>query len=107
MWEYIEKTRDMVHDLEKRVQSAKDNVESMSQLMTEWAKAPLYERKEGKHEGLLNLEVSFCIHQCSQSFPALQGSNDYKDCSLRVSNCSDFLPWKPFFNTVKGIHYLG
>ena len=58
VWEYIEKTRDMVHDLEKRVQSAKDNVDSMSQLMTEWAKAPLYERKEGKNEGLLNLEVN-------------------------------------------------
>lgn len=57
-WEYIEKTRDMVHDLEKRVQAAKNNVESMSQLMTKWCEAPLYERKEGKKEGLLNLEVN-------------------------------------------------
>ena len=47
----------MVHDLEKRVQAAKNNVESMSQLMTKWSEAPLYERKEGKKEGLLNLEV--------------------------------------------------
>ena len=58
MWEYIEKTRDMVHDLEKRVQAAKNNVESMSQLMTKWCEAPLYERKEGKKEGLLNIEVN-------------------------------------------------
>ncbi|XP_058960986.2 dynein beta chain, ciliary-like [Pocillopora verrucosa] len=57
-WEYIEKTRDMVHDLEKRVQAAKNNVESMGQLMTKWCEAPLYERKEGKKEGLLNLEDS-------------------------------------------------
>lgn len=61
-WEYIEKTRDMVHDLEKRVQAAKNNVESMSQLMTKWSEAPLYERKEGKKEGLLNLEVSKYLH---------------------------------------------
>ena len=47
----------MVHDLEKRVQAAKNNVESMGQLMTKWCEAPLYERKEGKKEGLLNLEV--------------------------------------------------
>lgn len=47
----------MVHDLEKRVQAAKNNVESMSQLMTKWCEAPLYERKEGKKEGLLNIEV--------------------------------------------------
>ena len=47
----------MVHDLEKRVQAAKNNVESMGQLMTKWCEAPLYERKEGKKEGLLNIEV--------------------------------------------------
>ena len=60
-WEYIEKTREMVHDLEKRVQSAKNNVESMSQLMTKWCEAPLYERKEGKKEGLLNIEVKYFV----------------------------------------------
>lgn len=63
-WEYIEKTRDMVHDLEKRVQAAKNNVDSMSQLMTKWCEAPLYERKEGKKEGLLNIEVNkICIFE--------------------------------------------
>ncbi|XP_032221173.2 dynein beta chain, ciliary [Nematostella vectensis] len=56
VWEYIEKTRDMVHDLEKRVQAAKDNIEAMNQLMTKWSEAPLFERKEAKKEGLLNLE---------------------------------------------------
>ena len=61
-WEYIEKTREMVHDLEKRVQSAKNNVESMSQLMTKWCEAPLYERKEGKKEGLLNIEVKYFVN---------------------------------------------
>ncbi len=30
VWEYIEDTRDKVHDLETRVQKAKDNVEQVS-----------------------------------------------------------------------------
>ena len=55
----------MVHDLEKRVQSAKNNVDSMSQLMTKWCEAPLYERKEGKKEGLLNIEVKYFVDQMS------------------------------------------
>ena len=46
-----------MHDLERRVQDAKSNVESISQLMSKWSEAPLYERKEGKKDGLLNLEV--------------------------------------------------
>jgi len=62
VWEYIEKTRDMVHDLQTRVQAAKDNVEEIGQIMTKWSEAPLYERKEGKKEGLLNLEVSSNIN---------------------------------------------
>ena len=53
-----------MHDLEKRVQAAKNNVESMSQLMTKWCEAPLYERKEGKKEGLLNLEVNSNDNRC-------------------------------------------
>lgn len=56
MWEYIEKTRDLVHDLEIRVQKAKDNVEEIQKIMTTWSKQPLFERKEDKHDTLLNLD---------------------------------------------------
>ncbi|XP_033732158.1 dynein beta chain, ciliary-like [Pecten maximus] len=56
VWEYIEKTRDHVIDLESRVQKAKDNVEEIKKLMNTWSKLPLFERKEDKHETLLNLE---------------------------------------------------
>ena len=58
VWEYIEQMRDQVHDLERRVQAAKDNVEAIGQLMTKWCDAPLYERKGEKREGLLNIEVN-------------------------------------------------
>ncbi|XP_076453714.1 LOW QUALITY PROTEIN: dynein beta chain, ciliary-like [Babylonia areolata] len=56
VWEYIEKTRDQVHDLEVRVQKAKDNVEEIQKIMTTWSKQPLFERKEDKHDTLLNLD---------------------------------------------------
>ena len=57
VWEYIEATRDMVRDLEKRVRLAKRNVESISNIMSQWATVPLYQRKEDKKGSLLNLEV--------------------------------------------------
>lgn len=56
MWEYIEKTRDQIIDLEKRVQQAKDNVEEVKTLMATWSKQPLFERKEDKYDTLLNLD---------------------------------------------------
>lgn len=56
-WEYIEQTRDMVHDLEQRVQKAKDNVETIGKYMQTWNKLPLFERKkEGKTDHMLNLD---------------------------------------------------
>lgn len=56
VWEYIEQTRDKVHDLETRVQKAKDNVEDIQKIMTTWSKQPLFERKEEKNDTLLNLD---------------------------------------------------
>ena len=56
VWEYIESARDSVRDLEKRVQQAKNNVESMIQIMAKWSEQPLYQRKEDKKDCLLNLD---------------------------------------------------
>ena len=55
-WEYIEKTRDLVHNLERRAQKCKDNVEEIQKIMATWKTHPLFERKEGKHDSLLNLD---------------------------------------------------
>ena len=57
VWEYIESTRDLVRDLERRVRLAKANVDNISMLMASWCKSPLYRRKGEKKESLLNLEV--------------------------------------------------
>jgi dynein heavy chain len=55
-WEYIEMTRDMVRDLEKKVQLAKANVEEMIKIMNKWSERPLYQRKDDKKDCLLNLD---------------------------------------------------
>ena len=43
--DYAEKARDMVHDLEKRIQKTKDNLGEIETIMRNWCKAPLYERR--------------------------------------------------------------
>ncbi|XP_069510616.1 dynein axonemal heavy chain 9 [Ambystoma mexicanum] len=55
VWDYIQVTRDSVHDLERRVQKAKDNVEEIQAIMKTWV-SPIFERKDGKKETLLNLD---------------------------------------------------
>eukprot|EP00058_Branchiostoma_floridae_P010281 XP_002595769.1 hypothetical protein BRAFLDRAFT_200305 [Branchiostoma floridae] len=56
VWEYIQETRDMVHDLHVRVFKAKDNVEQMQKIMEKWCVLPLFERKENKKDALLFLD---------------------------------------------------
>ena len=57
IWDYVNATRDMVHELEKSVQSTKTNVDTVSSLMAKWSVAALYDRKDGKKDTLLNIEV--------------------------------------------------
>lgn len=46
---------DDVHDLEKRIQKAKNNVEEIQTTVQSWV-SPIFERKDGKRESLLSLE---------------------------------------------------
>ncbi|KAL6475225.1 hypothetical protein MHYP_G00162650 [Metynnis hypsauchen] len=55
IWEYIQDVREAVHDLEKRLQRTKDNVDEIQSIMKTWAN-PIFERKEGKKDNLLSLE---------------------------------------------------
>lgn len=55
VWDYIQATRDMVHDLETRLQKSKDNIEHIQKIMATWSKIPLFERVESKNSSLLNL----------------------------------------------------
>ncbi|XP_043925657.1 dynein axonemal heavy chain 9 [Protopterus annectens] len=55
VWDYIQTLKDNVHDLEGRVQKAKDNVEEIQNIMKTWV-SPIFERKDGKKDTLLNLD---------------------------------------------------
>ena len=45
----------MVHNLQSRLQTSKDNVEQIQKIMAMWSKSPLFERSENKNSSLLNL----------------------------------------------------
>lgn len=46
-WDYIQSMCKTVHDLETRVQKAKDNVEKIEKFINTWSKEPLFTIKEG------------------------------------------------------------
>ncbi|PKU27917.1 dynein heavy chain axonemal [Limosa lapponica baueri] len=54
--EYIQEMRDILYDLQARVQKAKLNMEKINQLMEECSATPLFERKDNKETALLDLD---------------------------------------------------
>lgn len=76
VWEYIQKTRDKVCDLERRVRLSKANVEHIRTIMRGWSDTPLYQRKDDKKDTLLCLEVCWNnhVHVHVQSISSLSGT---------------------------------
>ncbi|NWU29126.1 DYH17 protein, partial [Dyaphorophyia castanea] len=54
--EYIQEMRDTLHDLQRRVQRAKLNLENITQLMEDCSATPLFGRKDNKPTALLDLD---------------------------------------------------
>ncbi|XP_075025374.1 dynein axonemal heavy chain 17 [Calonectris borealis] len=54
--DYIQEMREILYDLQTRVQKAKLNMENITQLMEECSAAPLFERKDKKEGALLDLD---------------------------------------------------
>ncbi|XP_065549706.1 dynein axonemal heavy chain 17 [Lathamus discolor] len=54
--EYIQQMRDVLYDLQSRVQKAKLNVENITQLIEVCSADPLFERKDKKETALLDLD---------------------------------------------------
>ncbi|KGL87447.1 Dynein heavy chain 9, axonemal, partial [Charadrius vociferus] len=55
VWDRISMVMDGVHDLERRIQKAKNNVEEIQTIVRSWV-SPIFERKDCKRESLLSLE---------------------------------------------------
>ncbi|XP_037350847.1 dynein axonemal heavy chain 17 isoform X1 [Talpa occidentalis] len=56
VFEYIQEMREVLHNLQNRIQKAKQNVDGISQVMKDCLANPLFERKDNKKEALLDLE---------------------------------------------------
>ncbi|XP_055509862.1 dynein axonemal heavy chain 17-like [Leucoraja erinacea] len=57
VWEYIQKMRNILYDLERRIQKCKDNVEMMRLMMLDWSANPLFERGGNKKDSYLDLDA--------------------------------------------------
>ncbi|XP_003791133.1 dynein heavy chain 9, axonemal [Otolemur garnettii] len=55
IWDYVLHITSSIHDLERRIQKAKENVEEIQNIMKTWV-APIFKRKNGKKECLLSLD---------------------------------------------------
>uniref|UniRef100_A0A5G2QUI5 Dynein axonemal heavy chain 17 n=1 Tax=Sus scrofa TaxID=9823 RepID=A0A5G2QUI5_PIG len=56
VFDYIQEMREILHNLQNRIQKAKQNVEAISQAMMDWSANPMFERKDNKKEALLDLD---------------------------------------------------
>ncbi|XP_043925655.1 dynein axonemal heavy chain 17-like [Protopterus annectens] len=56
IWEYIQEMRDTLYDFEARIQRSKTNVEIIGCITKEWSAVPLFERKDNKREGFLDID---------------------------------------------------
>lgn len=53
--DYVIQITNGIHDLEQRIQKAKDNVEEIQNIMKTWV-SPIFKRKDGKKECLLSMD---------------------------------------------------
>ncbi|XP_069945104.1 dynein beta chain, ciliary-like [Cherax quadricarinatus] len=56
VWEYIEILHESVKGLESRVRKAQVNLNRLDVILGTWVQKPIFERRDGKKETLLNLE---------------------------------------------------
>uniref|UniRef100_A0A8C9JNR1 Dynein axonemal heavy chain 17 n=1 Tax=Panthera tigris altaica TaxID=74533 RepID=A0A8C9JNR1_PANTA len=54
--EYIQDLQEILHNLQNRMQKAKQNIDGISQAMKDWSANPMFERKDNKKEALLDLD---------------------------------------------------
>ncbi|KAK7113097.1 dynein beta chain, ciliary-like [Littorina saxatilis] len=103
VWEYVEGIRDKVHDLEQRVQKAKDNDAQIQLIMTTWTKVPLFERREEKHSKYLFLADR--IDRCNKRYKEIADASD-KINALLLENLGLFqadaesLTWQSYVDYI-------
>ncbi|XP_006869595.1 PREDICTED: dynein heavy chain 17, axonemal [Chrysochloris asiatica] len=56
VFEYIQEMREILYDLQTRMQKAKQNIDAIAQAMKDWSANPMFERKDNKKDALLDLD---------------------------------------------------
>ncbi|XP_025057963.1 dynein heavy chain 9, axonemal [Alligator sinensis] len=100
LWDHISEVTDSVHDLERRIQKAKDNTEEIQNIMRSWV-SPIFERKDGKRESLFSLDDR---HESLEKRYQLIKESGFKIHSLVKENLSLFIAdptsdtWKAYID---------
>ncbi|XP_038207715.1 dynein beta chain, ciliary [Zerene cesonia] len=56
LWNYLQELHKLVGSLYDRMSKIQDNLQEIREIMKTWSSQPLFERKEGKKDTLMNLE---------------------------------------------------
>ncbi|XP_057571174.1 dynein axonemal heavy chain 17 [Hippopotamus amphibius kiboko] len=78
VFEYIQEMREILYNLQNRIQKAKQNIEGISQAMKDWSANPMFERKDNKKEALLDLDGR--VVNLSKRYTAV------KDAGLKIQS---------------------
>nr|XP_008011290.2 dynein heavy chain 17, axonemal [Chlorocebus sabaeus] len=99
VFQYIQEVREILHNLQNRMQKAKQNIEGISQAMKDWSANLLFERKDNKKEALLDLDGR--IANLSKRYTAVRDAG-VKIQAMVAENAELFradtlsLPWKDY-----------
>uniref|UniRef100_A0A2K5MWZ2 Dynein axonemal heavy chain 17 n=1 Tax=Cercocebus atys TaxID=9531 RepID=A0A2K5MWZ2_CERAT len=99
VFQYIQEVREILHNLQNRMQKAKQNIEGISQTMKDWSANLLFERKDNKKEALLDLDGR--IANLSKRYTAVRDAG-VKIQAMVAENAELFradtlsLPWKDY-----------
>ncbi|XP_059853521.1 dynein axonemal heavy chain 17 [Delphinus delphis] len=103
VFEYIQEMREMLYNLQNRIQKAKQNIEGISQAMKDWSANPMFERKDNKKEALLDLDGR--VANLNKRYTAVKDAG-LKIQSMVMENAELFRanttsqPWKDYVNYV-------
>ncbi|XP_039332256.2 dynein axonemal heavy chain 17 [Saimiri boliviensis] len=103
VFQYIQEMREILHNLQNRMQKAKQNIEGISQAMKDWSANPLFERKDNKKEALLDLDGR--IANLGKRYTAVKDAG-VKIQAMVAENAELFradtssLPWKDYVNYI-------
>ncbi|XP_040845777.1 dynein heavy chain 17, axonemal isoform X2 [Ochotona curzoniae] len=106
VFQYIQEMREILCNLQNRIQKAKQNVEGISQVMKDWSSNPLFERKDGKKEALLDLDGRMA--DLNKRYTAVKEAG-VKVQGMLAENAELFkadvtsLPWKDYISYVDNL----